>query len=299
MGKSQAVADLDRTLGRWATAAVWAPLPLTLGPLLGDALAPLDRGMQVVASVGAWAIWAAAMVAALVPRPLSLTVVRVVAPGALGAALWASTEGEVDTAALVAAVSAAVAAGVALLPATAAAFVDGASYGSERRMPLRPPGALLLGPLQLAWAVVALGLVAPPLLLADRRWLPGGLALALGLPAAGVALRALHGLSRRWLVFVPAGLVVHDLMTLREPVLFPRRLVRSLGPAPAETTATDLTGGALGLALELDLGEEVSIVPSGRFGSVAEPRSVESLLLSPTRPGAVLRIAAERQFPRA
>ena len=34
------------------------------------------------------------------------------------------------------------------------AFVDGSSYGDERRMPLRPPVAVLAGPVPLAWAAL-------------------------------------------------------------------------------------------------------------------------------------------------
>ena len=32
--------------------------------------------------------------------------------------------------------------------------------------------------------------------------------------------RALHQLTQRWLVFVPAGLVVHDHLSVGDPVLF-------------------------------------------------------------------------------
>jgi hypothetical protein len=99
---------------------------------------------------------------------------------------------------------------------------------------------------------------------------------------------------------VPAGLVLHDPHALVEPVLFPRRSIRRLGPAPAEPApeTLDLTQRALGLALELDLDEPIVVAPRRTDRSmVTEP--VERLLFAPTRPGAVLRAAAARRLPVA
>jgi hypothetical protein len=177
-------------------------------------------------------------------------------------------------------------------------FVNGSSYGDERRMALRPPAAVLAGPVVLAWMVVAGGLVAAPLLLAARAWVAGGLALVIGPPAAGLAARGLHGLARRWVVFVPAGIVLHDPLTLVEPVLFHRTTVTALGPAEVDTPATDLTQRAPGLVLELDLVEPVAL---GLVRPRNDPESVETaaLLFTPTRPGAVLDEAERRRVVRA
>ena len=83
---------------------------------------------------------------------------------------------------------------------------------------------------------------------------PVRLLAVVGVPAAAIASRALHGLARRWVVFVPAGLVLHDLHAMVDPVLFPRSSIRRLGPAPTDPgDAVDLTQRALGLALELEL----------------------------------------------
>jgi hypothetical protein len=40
---------------------------------------------------------------------------------------------------------------------------------------------------------------------------------------------------------VPIGFVLHDQMAVTDPILMPRRMVTSVGPAPADTRATDLT----------------------------------------------------------
>src|SRR6185436_7012136 len=92
--------------------------------------------------------------------------------------------------------------------------------------------------------------VAGPLLLAVKVWVAGVIVLAPGAVAAWYGVQALHRLSRRLLVFVPSGIVL-----LGEALMFPKRMVRSLGPAAPDSNATDVTGRALGLVLELELPE--------------------------------------------
>jgi hypothetical protein len=174
--------------------------------------------------------------------------------------------------------------------------VNGPAYPNERRFPLRVPGWLLIGPLPVAWAVAVGAPVAGALLLADRRWVAGGVLVGLGVPLAVVLVRALHGLSRRWVVFVPAGLVVHDHLALADPVLFMREMVETLGAAEADTDALDLTLGAPGLALELILLEKVPMTLAGRGRQRGESGSSARLMFTPTRPGAVLAEARTRRL---
>jgi hypothetical protein len=286
-----------RSLGAWPARATWLVLPVILGPALGDALDDASRPVQLVATVGLWVGWAVVLVATLVPTTVSLTALRVAAPAAVVAALTATVATGASTAGVVGLVGALVTALAAFWPGTGEAFVAGSSYGNERRMPLRVPGPLLAGPLLLAWLVAAAGVATGPLLLAAEQWVAGAAALAVGLPAAGVALRSMHTLARRWLVFVPTGVVVHDPLALAEPVLLRRADVRSFGPAPADTTALDLTRGALGLALEVRLEPPVSLVlaAGGRPG-VGEATTAGALLVSPTRPGAVIAEARRRRL---
>jgi hypothetical protein len=184
---------------------------------------------------------------------------------------------------------------LALAPDTGMFCVNGPAYPNERRFPLRVPAPLLAGPLVLAWALAVTGVVAGPLLLADRHWVAGGIAFALGVPVAAILLRSLHGLSRRWAVFVPAGLVLHDPLTLADPVLLRRQEVARLGPAPAHSKALDLTQRAPGLAIEVVLvgDAQVSLVTPGRRRG--QPRSADRLLFTPTLPGALLEEAAARR----
>lgn len=279
----------------WPARATWALLPLAMGPALGTALDEHSRAVSVTGAVLAWGVWAAVLVAVIIPRTVSLTALRTAAPAALAVANWAAFAGDRSGADLLAVAWAAVTVVAAFAPVTGDVFVNGSAYGDERRMPLRVPGALLLGPIQLTWVAAVAAPIGVPLLVAAEAWIPAAVLAAVGGPAAYVALRALHGLARRWVVFVPAGVVLHDLHALVDPVLFPRSSIRRLGPAPAEVEGIlDLTQRAFGLALELELVEEMDVAPRRSDGQV-EVVKVQQLLFAPSRPGAVVAEAARRR----
>lgn len=288
---------------RFAVPVLWGLLPFVGGPAFAEALDPCSRPVQVVASVGLWLAWAVALALALVPRSTSLTGLRIIVPVAIPAGLWALLAAPTIGASALLGLALAIAATVVgFAPAVGDLFVNGSAYGDERRMPLRAPAGLLVGPIELAWLVCVAGAIAGPLLLAAQSWVLGGLLLVVGWPAAFVAARALHGLAQRWIVFVPIGFVLHDQMAVTDPILMPRRMVTSVGPAPADTRATDLTLGSYGLALQVDLTDPtpVGLVPRRtRPGQrpTTELVEVQSILFTPSRPGAVLREAAARRLP--
>jgi hypothetical protein len=183
-----------------------------------------------------------------------------------------------------------------MAPVTVDAFVDGGSYGPEQRWALRVPTGLLLGPMPLALAFAIAGLSAGPLLLAARQWVLGGIALAIGVPLAVTAIRAIHHLALRWLVLVPGGVVLHDQAVLADPVLFARGAVLSVAPAAVDTSATDLTLGAHGLVVSVTLGEPVEAARrTGR--QRADTVRLQAVLVSPVRPGAFLREAGRHRLP--
>ena len=286
------------TFGAWPLRVLWLVLPVTAGPCLADALARTGSSFQLVASVGLWVLWAAALVAMFIPLPVTLTIVRVVAPAAPFAAAWAAIAGaDLDASCVVALVVTTLAAVASLLARTGDVFIDGASYGSERRFGLRPPAPLLVGPIELAWAAAVAGLTAGPLLLAAENWWAGAVVLVLGLPIAVTALVVLHGLSQRWIVFVPAGLVLHDPMTLQDAVLVPTRSMRHLGALPGRRSGREARPPTLGIALEVELAEPVSV--GVRRGEVTNAVDVERLAFSPSLPGRLLDEARARQMPVA
>ena len=267
-------------------------MPFTTGPAFASALHTADGPVRTLASVGLWAGWAVGLAATVVPHPLGLTGLRVLAPAAVVGTVVAAV-GEHPS--VLAVAWTAVAAALVLAPDTGMLCVNGPAYPNERRFPLRAPAALLVGPIELAWVLAVGGIVAGPLLLAAREWVWGSIAIVTGLPLAWLLLRSLHQLSKRWVVFVPAGVVLVDPLGLMDSVLLRRQQVQSLHPAPAGTPALDLTQRAPGLALEAVLSEDVDVVlvrPGRRQG---EPRRANRLLFTPTLPGAVLEEAKTRR----
>lgn len=287
----------------WLIRGLWAALPFTTGPALAAALDSASRPVQLVSSGGLWLGWAVGMVAAFAPHPIALTALRVVAPAGVLATGVAAAAGHPSALAVA---WATVACAWAFAPAFGAVCINGPAYPNERRFLLRPPGALLLGPLPMFWMLSVLGVGAGPLLLAARQWVFGGLALVVGWPLAGLLLKSLHNLSRRWAVFVPAGMVLHDPVVLFDPTLFKRQDVTAFRPATAADAGLfDLSQRApgAGIAVELDELTTITLLKPGRREGVAIHAS--GFRFTPTRPGAVIeearrrRIAANRRRPAA
>ena len=279
----------------------WASLVITGGPAAADALHSWSDAPRALASVILWVAWGAVLLASFAPRPIGLAVLRVTAPVTLTLAL-AAAPGAGAAKGLLAVAGTAVAAGLAFHPAVGYRFVNGAAYGDERRYPLRVPPALLLGPLPLAVALMAAGVVGGPLLLADGRYVAGVLAVAGAVPVVRAAARSVYALSQRWAVLVPAGIVLKDPLTLVDPVLFPRDRSASLRPLPFPTAPADdvldLRLGAAPGSLVLELTEEAQLFRArGRLRG-GESVKARRIAFSPRRPEALLAEAATRKKPR-
>ena len=280
----------------WALRAVWLVQPMTLGPALADGFHDLDG--HTFLSVSAWVLWGLGLLATLVPRPVTLTTIRIGGPAAAALSVWTATTVD-DTALVAVALGGAFVLGVlSHWPAVADTYVDGASYGDEKRFLLRAPGPVVLALGPLAWALTVAGVVTGPLLLASGDSAVGSAACVAGLPIAAASARALHHLHRRWIVLVPAGFVLHDHLALADPTLLPRDALTSVGPASADTDAHDLTQAARGMALEVRCREPHDLRPASRDGS-AEVVVTEAILCAPARPDAVLAEAKRRRLPTA
>ena len=249
----------------WVFRGAWAVLPFVSGPALADALDGASRPVQVVASVGLWLGWAAVLAASLVPRASTLTMLRLAAPCPLAAACGRGRRRRRSRRRRRARCRRRRLRRSALLPSLADAFVDGSSYGAERRFALRTPIVTVGDPGHRGVGARGRRAGRGAALLA-RGGEPGSPAARSSVVAvAGVRLGvpALHRLSRRWLVFVPAGFVVHDHVALPEPVLLRRPSVRRLGPAPADAVeagaARPHPRARSGLAVEVGLGEPVDL----------------------------------------
>ena len=299
---SPAETRLTERLTVWGLRGLWFSLPWSAGRVIGEALEGRSVVFLDTASAGAWAGWALGLTGLLLPSAVSLVIVRTLAPAALLACCWAAAVPDPAGGAAVAAGITSVSAicVLAALPLLGGRFVDAMSYGNERRLPLRPPQAVLLGGLPITWALTLGGLTAGPLLWAAGRSLAGPLLMGLGLPAAALGARSMLGLARRWLVFVPAGVVLHDGYIAQAPTLIQSSRIACFAPAPAvrkpnDPPAHDLSFGAAGLLLELRLREPLKLHLRG----AAEPQEMTSLLVAPTRPLLALDIAAERNIKLA
>jgi hypothetical protein len=256
----------------WALRLVWVTLPLTAGPAASSALGGWPDAPEVVAEALLWLAWAVGLLAVVAPRPLTLTAVRVVAPAFVVVAIMAVVDGAPSPLASVGAIAATTTALVLVSSHDLAlAAANALAYGDEQRFLLRTPPALFLGPLPLARVLMAVAVAAPLLLLADEEWVIGALTLVPAVPMVVVLARALHGLSRRWGVLVPAGLVIVDPLTLADPVLFLRERIVALRPAdaaPVPPTVLDLRlgAGAGSVALAFDEAAELVRRGSGRRG---------------------------------
>jgi len=284
----------------WLVVALWSVTPLVVGDLLDSAVD--DTALRWFVAVGAWAVWATTLTASLIRLPIALTVLRLGTSAGLTAAVLASTSADASPPAnALGIVVPAIAFLLAMSAEVGARFVDGASYGDERRFPLRPPVMLVVGPIPLAWAVFVAGAAGGPLMLASQQWILGSIVTVLGWPAAFAAFRAMHGLSRRWLVFVPAGVVVHDFLTSREPFLMKRATVAEFGPAAADESLTgeafiDATQNASGIVLMIDLHDAVDVVPRPPRGEPFQVTKVKKVAFVPTRPGSVMAEARNRRI---
>ena len=162
---------------------------------------------------------------------------------------WAAGAEPVDGALLLG--IAAVATVVALSGDLGRVFVQASAYGEEDRHLLRPPTGYLFAVL-VSWAIWAAATISGPLLLGERAWVLGGVVSGFAIVTTIWAWPRWHSLSRRWLVVVPIGLVVHDHLVLAETVMLRRQEIATARLAPSDTQAADLTGPAAGHAIEIN-----------------------------------------------
>lgn len=278
----------------WGLRVLWFLAPFPAGIQLRASLEQVDTPGRWLIEGMLWLGWFVGSVATLTPHPVSLTIIRSLAPTVVGVGvlLWVSVGW---TSGLAVAIGyGGLLTAVSLLPAIGDAMVNGSAYGSERRMALRTPAVAYLGPIPVAWTAIFFGLTGWALLFNGVHPVAGIAAAIVGVPLTWVGARLLYQLARRWIVFVPAGFVIHDPFQLAEPVLLPRGTIKSLGPAEIESAddRLDLSAGALGLALEV-LTEEPMAFGVLRNANVETTKS-KKLVFSPSLPGALLSEARIR-----
>ncbi|MFT4866417.1 MAG: hypothetical protein ACI8RE_002615, partial [Ilumatobacter sp.] len=281
----------------WVARVAWIVVAVFGGAALQGAVEGRSEAVRWTTGVGGWAPWGAVMLALAIPSVRSLTIARVLAPLAVPVAIGVVVGGAeaIQVAAL------AIPAGLALFAIFTAdvgrQFVQASSYGDEERLPLRFPVAAGSAAI-VTWALWAPIIVFGPLLLAAKEYVFGGLLSVIGAASLGLLLPRWHRFSRRWLVLVPAGLVVHDPIVLADTLMVRSDQLGGMRLAPADTEAADLTGPASGYAIEVQALETVTTVlaftPQDPGGKALH---LTGFLISPSRPGKALATAAARGIP--
>jgi hypothetical protein len=279
----------------WVLRFAWIALGIVGSVASARALDNRTEQVRWVVTIWVSAIWFGALVAMLVPSVTTLTIVRLTVPAAPITAMAGLIAGASTVPGVVTVVLGVVAAVVALSADIGQHFIQSSAYGHEQRFPLRPPGALLLGPIQLLWAIAVGPLLIGPPLVAAEQTVVGGLVAIVGIGMLWVLAPRFHELGRRWLVFVPAGLVVHDHVPLAETVMVSAGDVEIINLAPTDTTAVDLTANALGPAVEISIRQPTAVARKGTTRDASsETVAADRLLVSPSRPGRVVAAARER-----
>jgi hypothetical protein len=254
-------------------------------PLLNNALRQMSSLTGISSTVGIWLLWSVALLCTLVPSSSALTAIRLALPtifvivAAVAVAIGISSG-------VAAALAISLLASLLIFSGDIGdSFVQLAAYGDERRYLLRCPPAMLLVQV-LSWLVwLTLTIVAINLLASDALILGAIVAIA-ALLLAIVLPRRFHRFSRRWLVSVPAGLVIHDHVVLAETAMFMNNAVIEVGIDLAPSEAADLSGKCSGVGLLIALKDFDTVVlaatPKTPGGSAIH---VKSMRVCPTRPG--------------
>lgn len=280
----------------WLFRVVWVAQVLVVGTAVGDALESRARAVQLVGTIGCWVVWAVVLVASLVPTTVSLTALRMAVPAAVVVAAVSWAAGASATWGALALGGSLVATLLVLSGEVGEVFAQGSAYGDERRMPLRAPGALLIA-LPLVWSVLTGAVLIGPLALAAQQWALGVPVTVLAVLLGTVLPRRFHRLSRRWLVIVPAGLVVHDHVVLAETAMVARANLAAVGLALVGTGAANLTGNAPGPVVEVRVRDLETVVLAAPPRGQTKALHVQAFLVSPTRPGRALRVLHEAGIP--
>jgi len=281
----------------WAARAAWLAVALAGGAAIDAAVSDRSDAVRWTATVGGWVIWGVGAAALMIAAVRSLTAIRLLAPLALAATLAAGLGGATAVQLTALGVPAFITVAAVFTAEFGRTFVQASAYGDEQRLLLRAPVAAGTAAIVM-WMIWAAVLLTGPLLLAARSWIAGGVLASVALAMTALVTPSWHRLSRRWLVFVPAGLVLHDPVVLHDTVMLRTNQVRSIRLAPADTQAADLTGPASGFALEVTATERITAVfaatPQERNGRAIH---LNAFLVCPSRPGRALDVAGERRLP--
>jgi len=265
-----------------------------VGAGVGGLLDDRSTAVQMTGSTLAWAVWAVVVIASFISHPITLTVLRIGTPVVAGFMIFVVfNQGSSGGQIISKAVSAAVSVAVLLLSFSAeigSIYVQGSAYGDEKRFALRPP-VVLIAPILLSALFAELSIIAFPLLVAARNWSVAAISLAGLYVSAKFLLPRIHLLSRRWLVFVPAGVVVHDEVVLSTNLMIRKQELSQIQLARDNSAAADLSALTWGVPLEFLFNKPIDIsltsIGAKHLNTVSAIHA-HSVLIATSRPGAVI-----------
>ena len=243
------------------------------------ALAP--NGFGVVA----WILWAVVAVGTWIHHPISLTTIRCLAPIVVFCASAYLLSDSLSSANIAVSTCGIISLMLMFTADYGSAHVQAGAYGNERRFLLRIPAPVVL-PTLITWALVATVLVVLESAVQSENYVLG-IPLLLALIAMSWKFAPqMHRLSKRWLVRVPAGWVVHDDLLLAENLLVRSHNLVAINFALADSEALDLSGMTRGVPIQISLREMTDVRLSqlgARLLKTMDVLHVQAFLVATTR----------------
>ena len=265
-----------------------------IGAGVGGLLDDRSTAVQMTGTTLAWAVWGTVLLASFISHPITLTVLRIGTPVIVSFMTFVLfNQGTSGGHIISEAISTAVSAAVLLLSFSAeigSIYVQASAYGDEKRFALRPP-VVLIAPILLSALLAELSIIAFPLLVAARNWSLAAVSLAGLYASAKYLLPRIHLLSRRWLVFVPAGVVVHDEIVLSTNLMIRKQDLSQIQLAREDSAAADLSALTWGVPLEFSFNKPIDIsltsIGAKHLNTISAIHA-QSVLIATSRPGSVL-----------
>ena len=286
----------------WVARVAWVALAL-IPSGIAPTLASHGRSAQVVFTLGAWALWGLGTLAIFWLSPYSLSALRMLAPlataGLVGFVFASlSTYADVglgDVAWPLVGVAVAVLALVCIfLPTFGSLHVQASAYGDEKRLLLRVPAAQV-APIVVSYVVMVAFPVATLFAVGGEVWWLAALCLVPSVFLFRVVVKSLHRFSRRWLVVVPAGVVVHDELLLAETFMVRTSSVTRVELSATSGEALNLSGDVAGvrrqmmLVIQLREAEKLAVSPYlAKMLGTLDALHVQSYAVAPTLAGHAL-----------
>ncbi len=286
----------------WVARVAWVALALIPNGIAAT-LASHGRSAQLVFTLGAWALWALGTLAIFWLSPYSLSALRMVAPLAaagLVGFVFASLSTYADVAlsdvawSLVGVAVGVLALVCIFLPAFGLLHVQASAYGDEKRLLLRVP-ATQIAPIAVSYTVMVAFPVATLFAVSAEVWWLAALCLVPTVLIFRVVPKRLHRFSRRWLVVVPAGVVVHDELLLAETFMVRTTAVTRVELSATSGEALNLTGDIAGvrrhmvLIVQLREAEKLALSPYlAKMLGTLDALHVQSYAVAPTLAGHAL-----------